>query len=150
VSKELDMYNFRCNNGGYEEEKMNNGAIVKLDKMPNNCSECDFSAKSTIDMYCVFDVWLDVDTEEYKTKNRHPQCPLKTLTPTPLDTLRDEIISELKLIDDELVWEDENKFMELSTDDKYFIYNLGNLWLQNIPLKLAHKITTYFMRLEEC
>jgi len=105
------------------------------------------------------EVLLNFYGEEYIGENGYETIK-QALTPTPLNELRDEIISELnewfkcELFENPatLNFENTEKFANDSKGTKHkFIGIYDKLFLasHNLPLKLAHKITTYFMRLEE-
>ena len=95
---------------------------------------------------------LNEKSEVYKAFDNLEQA----LTPTPLNELRDEIISELNIINLGRVGKGKwiyqnNKFIKKEKDNARMYYSVGkNLeMLSLMSLQLAHKITTYFMRLED-
>ena len=69
-----------------------------------------------------------------------------------LDELRDEIISELNEWSNLPKWNYNKYTMQFYNDTGYsiFINQYGDFRTDNdLPLQLAHKITTYFMELEK-
>lgn len=137
-------------------------AILEIE-MPKSCSGCWFRNG---DINSMFDCNLGIKhlsfngikTEKHKGQ-RHPQCPLKPI-PT-LDELRAEIIEGLNDWQNVSQYDDDASYDFVNNEDymlfyfdmylpeiKYFkkINQFENV--DGIPLETAHKITTYFTRLE--
>ena len=136
-------------------------AYLELEEMPKSCRDCKV-CHSLNNQFGYFKVCgilkrnVTQYTQDKKGYELYPDCPLKPIS--TLDELREEINVDLL----KHFREPELKCFFKPNHKRIVVYN-GKGWehkievgvtsriygLDDLPLTLSHKITTYFMGLEE-